>query len=366
MDHDLRFAIIGASASIVATHLDALRDLPGATIVGMADIVAARGAERAAAAGCPFFTDYREMLDAIRPDVAVVCVPHPLHASVSRDCIAVGCHVLSEKPVAIDVADADALIAAAAAAGKVVAVNFQQRFRPAIVYLKRLIEAGELGDLVRVLCVEPWYRTAFYYRTAPWRGSWAGEGGGVLMNQGPHPLDLLCHLVGSPARVTGWTRTRAHAIECEDSAQAMLEYPNGAPGYIYFSTVEAGLHRRTEIVGDRAAVELVEDRLTIHRFAPPLSQHRAESQEMWGSPQVTSETIELASGDGGGHRAVYEDLIVALHDGRRPRCDASDALMGLELANAIIYSSQIGAPVELPLDRAAYSAMLARLRGATE
>jgi predicted dehydrogenase len=254
------------------------------------------------------------------------------------------------------------MIAAADQANRILAVSFQQRFRPAIERARQIIASGELGDLMRVLMVEPWYRTAAYYKSAGWRGTWKGEGGGVLMNQGPHPLDLLCHLAGPPARVWGWTRTRAHAIEVEDTAQAMLEFPNGAPGYLTISTAEAGLARRLQIVGDRAVLELVGDDLSTLHFSPSQSEFRATSTEMWAAPKVTAQTHNLP-GDGGGHLAVHTDLVEAIANGHRPRCDAREALMSLELANAITLSSDLGAAVTLPIDRGAYAALLARLRG---
>ncbi|MGB9753393.1 MAG: gfo/Idh/MocA family oxidoreductase [Roseiflexus castenholzii] len=360
----LRFGIIGSAAGIAESHLKALTGLPGATIVGMADIAIERGAARARAVGCPFFADHRAMLDAVRPDVAVICAPHPLHAALAIDCLDAGAHVLVEKPLAVSVSEADAMIAAADRAGRLLAVCFQQRFRPVIEHARTLIESGAIGDIVRVLCVEPWFRTQFYYDSAAWRGTWRGEGGGVLMNQGPHPLDLLCHLTSSPAKVWGWVRTMGHTIECEDVAQALLEYPNGAPGYIYFSTVEAGSERRMEIVGDCGALVIVFDNLTIHRFAMPLSEYRTTVREMWSQPQVQTETFHLPSdiGEHGGHLGVYLDLVRAIAEGRRPRCDAREARMSLELSNAIIYSGVTGQPVTLPLDRQAYDALLDDLR----
>ena len=359
-ERPLRYLIIGCAASIVPTHLQALAQLPAARIVGMADVSAERGAARAAETGCPFFVDHREALAELRPDVAVITTPHPFHAPIAIDCFAAGAHVLAEKPMAVDVADADAMIAAADSAGRILAVNFQQRFRPAIAHARRLVESGELGALLRVLCVEPWFRTAAYYRTASWRGTWAGEGGGVLMNQAPHTLDLLCHLAGPPAKVWGWTRTLVHAIETEDTAQAMLEYASGASGYLNINTVEAGLERRLQIVGDRMAIELVGDRLAIYRFTPALSEYRATSPEMFGSPGVATEVIE-APGDGGGHLAVYQDLQAAVREGRQPRCDGREGRMSLELASAIILSSYTDRAVTLPLDRAQYSALLREL-----
>jgi predicted dehydrogenase len=359
----MRYAIIGCAAGIAITHLRALSELPNAQIVGMCDVAADRGAERAAENGSPFFTDHKTMLAEVKPDIAVITTPHPFHAPIAIDCMLAGAHVLVEKPLAVEVAQGDQMIAAAERTGRTLAVSFQQRFRPSIEYARNIVESGELGELVRVLMVEPWYRTGFYYGSAGWRGTWKGEGGGVLMNQGPHPLDLLCYLAGQPAKVWGWTRTRAHAIEVEDSAQAMLEFANGAPGYLTLSTVETGVDRRLQIVGDRAALELVGDDLGVLRFTPSLSEHRSTTQEMWASPKVEREVVALP-GDGGGHLAVYRDLEEAIQTGRRPRCDGREALMSLELANAITLSSDLGQPVTLPLDRQAYTSLLRRLQGA--
>lgn len=167
----VRYAIIGCAGIIAATHLQALAQLPQARIVGMCDIDIERGAALASELACPFFANHQAMLAAVKPDVAVICTPHPLHAIQATDCFAANAHVLVEKPIAIEVAEAEVMIAAAETAGRILAVNFQQRFRPAVEYARAFIQSGQLGSLVRVLCVEPWYRTAAYYRSATWRAT---------------------------------------------------------------------------------------------------------------------------------------------------------------------------------------------------
>ncbi len=356
----LRYAIIGGAAGIAPTHIRALQQLPSAQLAGMSDISAERGLAAAQAAGCPFFGDHIEMLAELRPNVAVICAPHPFHLALALDCFAAGAHVLVEKPMAVTVAEADRMIAAAADAGRVLAVNFQQRFRPVIERARALIDTGELGPLVRVLCIEPWFRSAAYYRSAGWRGTWRGEGGGVLLNQAPHSLDLLIHLAGMPTKVWGWTRTLHHAIECEDSAQAMLEFANGAPGYLTMSTVEVG-QQRLQIVGERAALDLVGEQLVITRFAPSLRDQMLNSPLPFEAPQSIVET-EMLPGDGGGHLAVYRDLAASIAAGGRPRADGVEGRQSLELANAIIFSSYAERAVSLPLDRGEYDALLAELR----
>jgi predicted dehydrogenase len=246
----LRYVIIGVGGVIGPSHIKALKQMPEAQIVGVSDIDAERAKPRAEEIGCPWYTDHKAMLAELKPDVAIITTPHPFHAPLALDAFAAGAHVLVEKPIAVQVAEADQMNQAADAAGRLLAVNFQQRFRPVIERAKALMDSGEIGPIVRTLCIEPWYRPAAYYKSAGWRGTWKGEGGAVLMNQGPHPLDLFCYLAGPPAKVSGWLRTRYHEIEAEDTAQAMLEYANGAPGYLALSTAETGLKRRMEIVGE--------------------------------------------------------------------------------------------------------------------
>ena len=357
---DLRFAIIGCGGIIAPSHIRALKQTPGTKIAAMCDINPDTGAPRAAEEGCPFFTDYHELLDQIKPDVVSICTPHPFHAPIAIAGFAAGAHVLTEKPMSIEVAEADRMIAAADAAGKILAVNFQQRFKPIVERAKSLVENGEIGSLVRVLVVEPWLRTFAYYKLSTWRGTWEGEGSAVLLNQSPHTLDLLCYLAGEPKKVWGWIRTLYHTIECEDTFQAMLEYPNGAPGYITSSTGEAGAPGRIQIVGDRGAIELVGDNLSIYRFSPPLKEHLRTNTDPFGQPGSNLE-VENLPGDAGAHAAVYKDLVAAIAEGRQPRCSGRQGLMSLELANAITLSSFAERAVTTPLDRAEYKALLQEL-----
>ena len=357
----LRIAVIGGGAWIAATHLEAIAGLPDARLVGMSDLSPERLGPRAAAAGVPAFSDHRAMLAELRPDLAVICTPHPSHAALALDCFGAGAHVLVEKPIAVSVGEADQMIAAAASAGRTLAVSFQQRFRPEIEAARALIDGGELGALVRVLCVEPWFRTDAYYRSAGWRGTWAGEGGGVLMNQAQHTIDLLCYLAGQPARVWGVTRTLQHAIETEDTAHALLEFANGAPGYLYVTTAEAGA-QYLEIVGDRASLRLSPGCLTVTRFLPSQQTQMRESPESFAAPETSVEELRPAQTGPAGHAAVYGDLAAALAEGRAPRCDGASARESLELANALTLSSHLGRAVELPIDRAAYADLLSELR----
>ena len=356
----MRFAVIGVAAAIFPTHRRA-QIAEDINVVAACDLREEAGKARAAEIGCAFYTDYHTMLAETRPDAVVVVTPHPAHPSIAIDCLRAGCHVLVEKPMAADVSAADAMIAEADKAGRILAVNFQHRFRPAVERARQLVTDGAIGPLVRTLSVEPWFRTAYYYTIDPWRAAWTGAGGGVQLNQSPHTLDTLCHLAGMPSKVWGWERTLYHAVESEDTAQAMFEYPNGAPGYLTASTGEHGVQPRLQVVGENGAIELVGNTLTIHRSSPSTREYMHTSREMFGKPDTHSETIDIPD-TSGGHEAVYRDFQAAVRDGRQPRANGREGRMSLELANAIKLSSYSDRSVKLPLDRAAYQALLADLQ----
>jgi predicted dehydrogenase len=268
---------------------------------------------------------------------------------------------LVEKPLAVEVAAADAMLEAATRAGRLLAVNFQHRTRPEIRAAAKLIGEGRLGTLQRVELTAIWTRTRRYYALAGWRGTWRGEGGGVLMNQSPHSLDLVCHLAGPPARVVAWTRTLYHAIETEDTAIALLEWSNGALGSLFVSTAQAGEPERLAIAGTRGTLELRGGTLRVLEADTDLRTFLAESDNPYGRLDLHPLAVP-SEPSGGDHRAIYANLVAAIADGAPLVADGASARQSLELANAITFSSQTGQQVDLPLDRAAYTALLDRLR----
>jgi predicted dehydrogenase len=360
MTDPLVYAIIGSAANIAAAHRSAIQKLPGAELVAMCDVDGVRGRADADRYGCRFFENYRALLVESSADIVVICTPHPLHAPIAIECVRAGMHAFVEKPLAIGIGEADRLVNEARAADRLVGVSFQQRFHPAIESMKRFLDDGELGPVVRALVIEPFPRPRAYYQSGPWRGTWAGEGGGVLMNQASHTLDLLCYLVGQPVRVWGWTRTRHHAIETEDTAQAMFELENGAPGYFATGTAEGGARRQLQILGERAALELNGDVLTIHRFERTLPDYIKSCPNAYRALSMQSEVVEARAFDG--HLCAHRDFASAVRNGHRPRCDAEQARLSLELANAIILSSHSDRALRLPLDRSEYARLLERLR----
>ena len=354
----LRYGVIGAGV-VAPLHLQAIAALDDVELVGISALDPELARARAEEADCQPFVDHRELL-ALSPDIVVVCTPHPSHPALTIEALESGAHVLVEKPLAVEVREADRMIDAADRAGRVLGVCFQQRFRPVILAARELVVSGELGELVRVSVVDPLYRPNRYYRTASWRGTWEGEGGGVLMNQAPHTLDLLCHLAGPPSTVWGVSRRRSQPMEAEDTATALLEYRNGAVGTVAVSTTEPGV-QRIELVGDRGRIEIVGEALAYQRFEPPLSEHLQTAPGMFAQPALVNENVTLPGGRGD-HLDVHENFAAAIRHGEALGAPAHDALWSLELANAIVLSTYAGQAVSLPVDRDAYAALLADLR----
>ena len=357
----LRFALVGVGANIAPQHLQALAVTPGATLVAACDVNP--GAKERVGDDVPFYTAAERMLEEAAPDVVAVLTPHPFHAAVAVAALEAGAHVLVEKPVAVTTSEADTMIATAGRRGLTLAVSFQHRFSPLTERLKAWVASGELGEVARVAVSEPWLRTAAYFRASAWRATWRGEGGGVLLNQAPHALDLLTYLLGSPARVTGLTRTLRHGTECEDTAHALLEWDGGTVGYFGSSTTEPETGRRVEIVGDLGLVRVDGDTVLRTDVTPGLREHAVTDPAPFGQPRLEPrEPLTLTASSS--HAPVYADLVAAIRENRPPRCDGPGGRASLELANAIALSSWLERPVTLPLDREAYDAALAERRAA--
>jgi predicted dehydrogenase len=357
----VRLALIGAGASIFKMHQAALHG-PDIQVVGLSDVVEEPARTRARELGCPFFADHREMLSATTPDAVTVLAPHPFHAPLALDALRAGAHVLVEKPIAVQVAEADAMIETAQRAGRLLAVNLQQRTRAEIRTARKIIDQGRLGQIQRVDMVAAWTRTAAYYRLGGWRGTWRGEGGGVLMNQAPHTLDLLCHLLGQPSQAMAWNRTLFHDIETEDTSLSMFEWPGGALGTLLVSTAQAGDAERLEITGTRGRLLLHNGNLSLSEADIDLREFMTDSPDPFGRLELKPRPIELEPGSGD-HAAIYANFLSAIQDGVPLVADGAQGRMSLELANAMIYSSHTNQPVQLPLDRSAYAALLERYKG---
>jgi predicted dehydrogenase len=357
---EVTYLVIGSGALVYDMHRPGLT-AADARVLAMCDVDRQRGAPPAKDLGVPFYVHYREMLEAHpEADAAVIMTPHYNHAEITLDCLEAGLHVLVEKPMALQVQDARAMVAAAEAAGRLLAVNFQQRFRPEVRTARRLLSEGKLGTLQRMSLVVSWPRSRAYYRLADWRATWRGEGGGVLMNQAPHDLDLVCHLLGLPARVFAWNRTRYHDIEVEDTISALLEWDGGASGYVHISTQESDESGQLTLVGSGGVLRLKPGAIEFDRFEKDVHDF-LETAAPFDRVAARPESLVLPEGNGD-HAAVHANFRSAIREEAELMCPGEEGLHSLALANGMILSSHRERPVDLPLDAEAYAGLLAGLQ----
>lgn len=221
-------AVVGIG-DISALHLAAIDAHPGIDLVGVCDTNLERAEQAGRAHGVPSFTDHRDLLEAVSPDVIHITTPHSQHVPVALDALDAGSHVLTEKPIGQTVAAGRRLVARAATGDQKVGVVFQNRYNPSSVAIREVLASGTLGPIVGARAAVWWSRPAGYYRAAPWRGQWESAGGGVLINQAIHTLDLLLWLLGQPVAVSGRAATLALAdvIEVEDTASIVIDHASG-------------------------------------------------------------------------------------------------------------------------------------------
>jgi predicted dehydrogenase len=315
----------------------------------------------------PGFATHTALLDSGLVDAVVIATPHYFHPPIAIDAFARGIHVLSEKPLAVTVGAADEAIAAAKASGLKFSVMYQMRSEPQIQAAKKIVASGQLGEIYRTSLVMGWYRSQAYYDSGGWRATWRGEGGGVLINQAPHYLDVFQWLGGLPATITGTTRTRLHEIEVEDEAFATLTYANGAHGYLYASTTEIPNHNMLEICGDRGKIVLHGPTLKHFGIERSLREFTVANKEMWASPKATEVPVELPPvGEFTGHNAITQNFARAILHNEPLIAPGEEGLNAVELIDGIIFSSKTGHTVSVPVDRDAYNQLIAQLQATSQ
>jgi predicted dehydrogenase len=347
-----------------SNHCRITAEMEETELAAVADINAERARHVAGEYGVPFFTSHEELIEAELADAVAVATPHYFHPPIAIDAFEAGLHVLSEKPIGVRIGMAERMVEAARRSGKVFSVMFQRRSEATVRRALQLVRDGELGEIRRTLLISPEYRSQAYYDSGTWRATWGGEGGGVLLNQAPHSMDVFVALGGMPSRVHGRCATLLHEIEVEDHAEAMLEYPNGASGYFYVSTCEVG-ERIIEIVGDRGRMRLAGGKLSVVRFEPSLSEFNRTSTEMWASPAVEPVEVDLEECEAG-HQVILRNFARAILQDEPLLAPGECGLESLELSNAIILSSHKGVPVEVPIDRDEYTGLIDELRAGSK
>lgn len=336
-----RLGILGAG-NISDTHARAASAIPGVDVVAVHGRNHERTARLAATYGAAAFDSLDGFL-AHPMDAVAIGSPSGVHAEQGSLAAARGLHVIVEKPIDVTPARADVLIEAAAKADVRLGVFFQDRVQPDIVRLRQAIESGRIGRPLVASARVKWYRPPEYYGQSHWRGTWALDGGGALMNQGIHTVDLLQWVLGPVRRLSATTRTVLHAIEVEDTALALLEFESGAVATLEATTAAyPGYKRRVEISGTDGTLVLEHDRLVAADLRHPaddlVADVPADGNQSASSPVVS---------DARGHQRLLEDFVDAVHAHRDPICTGQDARKSVALVCAIYEAATSGRWIEI-------------------
>jgi UDP-N-acetyl-2-amino-2-deoxyglucuronate dehydrogenase len=327
---DIAIGLTGGG-NITETHARAVCAIPGARVAAIHGTNREKIAKLCAEYGGTPYVEFEEFLRHRPLNLVVLGSPSGLHAEQGIAAAQRGLHVLTEKPMDINTARADLLIAAARQANVKLGVIFQERLKPEIEQVKKWIADGVLGDPLFADARVKWWRPPEYYANSRWRGTLAMDGGGALINQGIHTVDLLLWLLGDVKRVQAWTGRLLHQLEGEDTAAALLEFANGARGVLSVTTAAyPGYPRRVEITGTLGTVCLEQDRITAAdlRGASPLWADKAPRSD---DQRSSSPTVS----DFRGHQAVIEDFLHAIRDNRAPVCDGAEGRRSVALVEAI-------------------------------
>jgi UDP-N-acetyl-2-amino-2-deoxyglucuronate dehydrogenase len=334
----MHIGLIGGG-NITETHARAARAIPGVEISAIHGSSAEKIARLCREYGGTPYQSFDAFLKHRPMDLVIIGSPSGLHAEQGIAAARCGLHVLTEKPIEISTARADALIAAAKQSGVQLGVIFQDRTKPHIRQMKNWLDQGLLGKVLFVDARVKWYRPPAYYANSRWRGTLALDGGGALINQGVHTVDLLLWLLGDVARLQARTAALLHRIEAEDTAVATLEFASGALGILHATTAAyPGYPRRVEISGTEGTVILEHDRIIAAdlRDTPAAAAISASLAGLTDSIKDENQSASSATvSDFRGHQAVLEDFLTAIQEHRAPACDGLEGRRSLALVESI-------------------------------
>jgi predicted dehydrogenase len=354
----VRIAVIGIG-NMGTFHLRNIVNQPLVQLTSVCDIIPERAQAAAEQYSCQSFTDSQALLEAHVCDAVLIATPHYAHTTIGIAAMQAGIHVLVEKPISVHKADCERLIAAHQNKNLVFAAMFNQRTDPHYIKIRQLVQDGELGKLERISwIITDWFRSQAYYDSGGWRATWKGEGGGVLLNQCPHNLDLLQWICGMPQRVHGFCGMGVwHNVEVEDQVTAYLEYPDHCTGVFIASTGEAPGTNRLEIAGERGKLVFEGGEITFIRNAESARKFCQESPAMFAKPEKNIIPLEI-NGSGGQHMEILENFANAILNGTPLIAPAEEGLHSVELANAMLFSTFTNQAIDLPMDGAAYEQVL--------
>lgn len=308
--------------------------------------------------GARHFTNHQELIDSGTCDAVLVATPTMTHKEIGLYALQKGLHVLMEKPIGLSVAQAQELLGSAAT-DQVFALMLNQRVAPVFAKIKALLDQNVLGELQRThWTMTNWFRPEVYFQVSDWRATWKGEGGGLLLNQCIHNIDILQWLCGMPQLVRGFCGFgKFHDIEVEDEATAYFQYANGATGVFIGSTGEAPGVNRLDIVGDKGMLSFDGEQLVHMQNNPGTATYNRETKDMFGQP-ATQRVDITPSHTLNQHAVVIENFADAILNGTQLIAPAAEGIHSLSLANAILWSAWTEKSIALPLDFNAYQIAL--------
>ena len=349
MSKQYGFGIIGAGM-IGNFHAEAVRQLGNARLVAVCDTVPGAAAKVAGKHGCEASDDLEKFLSRKDIDVVTVATPSGTHADLAIAAARHGKHCIAEKPIDITLAKIDAAIAEHDKAGTKLGGIFNIRFLKTAQIFKQAVSEGRFGRLTFGLAYGPWWRDQAYYDGGGWRGTWKMDGGGALMNQGIHTIDLLQWLMGPVKRVHAMCSTLAHErIEVEDTAAAVLEFAGGALGALACTTsMWPGHFRIVEVSGTDGTVAMADQNFFFWQFRQEKPQDKEIREKYLEFPAVSMGASNPSAGmTADGHRDNFASFLKALDEGRRPEIDGAEARKAVQIILAVYESARTGKPVEL-------------------
>lgn len=346
----IRIGIIGVG-NIGSAHAAALSrgDVQGAVLGALCDNNPKRLAEmHALYPDAPFFSDAEEMMKSGLVDAVIVSTPHYFHPPLAEKAFSLGLHVLTEKPAGVTALSVRKMMDTARESGKVFGVMFNQRSNNLFRKAKEIVSAGELGELKRaVWIITNWYRKQSYYDSGSWRATWSGEGGGVLINQAPHNLDILQWIFGMPCSVYAkCDEGKYHNIEVEDDVTLMARYRNGATAVFITTTGDFPGTNRLEITGSKGKLVIENGKLTYTKLAIDEREYCFSADSVQNG--ITTE--EFFDEKKNGHVAILNNFTAHILRGEELIAPGYEAIHELTLSNAAYLSAWEGKEIALPMD----------------
>ena len=360
----VRFGVIGAG-NMGKKHIESIAEgaVEGAELCAVCDVKSSRLdmiKEEVKPEGVKYFTDGHELITSGLVDAVIIATPHYFHPTIGIDAFENGLHVLTEKPVGVYTKKVRELNEAARKSGKAFGIMFNQRTNKYYQKIREMVKSGELGEMKRCIwIITDWYRPQAYFESGGWRATWAGEGGGVLLNQCPHNLDLYQWIFGMPDEVyADCTVGKYHNIEVEDDVSAMFRYKNGASGVFITSTGECPGTNRLEISGSKGKVTLENGKFMYCKLKEDERKFTFEAKGGFDKIESVEEQIVIENGGGEQHRGILRNFTNHILNGEELLAPGYEGINSLAMSNAMMESSWKNEWIKLPNDGEDFLKML--------